>query len=125
MNFSEKTAQLCATGVYSSEDPEGFVAIYESDCAAAIWERAPLRSFQSWIDSLPAENLPKTRTILRPERVREALQDLVELCGTPDCPEREMLVDDVAALAAIFADVIQAPYFLACCSNPIGKVEVE
>jgi len=110
MNFSEKTAQLGATGVYSSEDPEGFMAIYESDCAAAIWERAPLRSFQSWIDSLPAENLPKTRTILRPERVREALQDLVELCGTPDCPEREMLVDDVAALAAIFADVMQTPY---------------
>ena len=110
MNFLEKASQLGATGVYSSEDPEGFAAIYESDCAAAIWERAPLQSFQSWIDGLPAGILPRTLTILRPERVRKALQELVELSGMPDCLELDMFVDDVAALTAIFADVLKAPY---------------
>ncbi|MBY8978321.1 DUF1826 domain-containing protein [Rhodobacteraceae bacterium NNCM2] len=97
-------------GVGVADTPEGLSTIHKPGCAAAIWRRAPLPKFQSWIDALPPEQLPGTRIILRPERVREALVTLVQTTGTPACPERDMLVDDIAAMADIFADVMRAPY---------------
>jgi len=48
--------------------------------------------------------------ILRPEDVREAASQICEAAGTPACDERETLVDDVAALADIFAGLTHAPY---------------
>ncbi len=92
--------------------PEGLSAIHSLDCAAAIWPREPLHSFQSWIDRLAPEQLPKARVILRPEHVRDAASQICDLCGTPDCAERGLLVDDVAALAHIFAELMRVQFVL-------------
>ena len=92
--------------------PEGLSAIHNLNCAAAIWPRQPLHSFQSWIDALAPEHLPKSRVILRPEHVRDAASQICDLCGTPDCTERALLVDDVAALAHIFAELMRVQFLL-------------
>lgn len=93
-----------------AETPRGLSAIHRPECAATIWSREPLPSFQSWINALEPERLPKARVILRPENVRKAAADCCDLCGTPDCAERVRLVEDTAALAGIFAGLMGAQY---------------
>lgn len=97
-------------GILQTDTPEGIPAIQRPDCAALIWRRDPLPRFQTWIDSLAPDQLPKARLVLRPERVCDALLGIAQLCGTPDCAERNMLIEDASALAAIFAQVMDAPY---------------
>ena len=98
------------SGVSVSDTPEGLSAIQRPDCAAAIWRRNPAPGFQSWIDALDADLLPNGRIILRPDDVREAAEQICETCGTPDCPERRMLVEDTAAVSGIFAKLMQARF---------------
>ena len=97
-------------GVDVADTPERLSAIHHPGCAAAIWRRQPLPEFQSWIDGLDAEVLPRARVILRPKTVRDAVFQSCETCGTPDCAERARLIDDVAALADIFARLMQSRY---------------
>lgn len=103
-------ANIGKPSVLSADTPLGLSAIHKSDCAAAIWQREPLPSFQAWIDSLAPAELPKTRVTLQPSHVRDATSHVCELCGTPDCQERARLIDDVAALSDIFARLMGAPY---------------
>jgi hypothetical protein len=97
-----------ADAVGVADTPEGLSALRRPGCAAAIWRRQPLPGFQSWIDGLDPEVLPKARVILRPEAVRGAAAEVCEACGTPADPERDRLVDDIAALADIFAGLMRA-----------------
>lgn len=62
------------------------------------------------VDVLPREALQRARIILQPDAVRDAMTELVEASGVPDCDKRTMLVDDVSALAHIFASVMRVPY---------------
>ena len=96
--------------VVIADTPEGLSEIHQPNCAAAIWRRNPLPGFQSWIDALDPERLPCARVVLRSEDVRDAVGQICEASGTPDCRERERLVDDTAALADIFAGLMRAPY---------------
>lgn len=98
--------------VAMAQSPEGLSAIHSLDCAAAIWPRQPLDSFQSWIDALAPEHLPSARLVLRPENVRDAASHICEICGTPECAERALLIDDVAALAHIFAALMDVEHLL-------------
>lgn len=84
-------------------------AIYNQGCAVAIWRRQPSPGFQSWIDGLEPERLPKAREIVRPRNVRKTVLRICEESETPDCFERERLVADVSALAEIFVGVTNAP----------------
>lgn len=108
MNVVREIEQGPAVGV--AETPADLSAILQPDCAAMVWTRKPLTDFQNWIDSLAPDQLPKARVILRPENVREAVSEVCDLCGTPDCTERALLIDDTAALAHIFAELMQAEY---------------
>ncbi|WP_424832293.1 DUF1826 domain-containing protein [Ruegeria sp.] len=99
-----------AAGVAIAETPEALSAIRDQGCAAVVWRRNPLQRFQSWIDALPPECLPKARLILRPEAVRQAVLEVCEASGTPNDSERDSLVDDVAALSDIFADLMGAEW---------------
>lgn len=99
-----------AVGVGVGKTPASLSLIAKPGCAAAIWERKPLDSFQTWIDALAPDDLPRARIILRPDVVRQAMTDLVEGAGLPDNNARAMLIDDVSAMAKIFADVITTPY---------------
>lgn len=90
--------------------PEGLAAIRQPGTAATLWKRAPLDRFQAWIDALPPEQLPRARVLLKPEAVCDALLEIACHCGTPACPERNMLIEDASALAAIFANVMGCAY---------------
>lgn len=110
MTLHREVITDAAIGVGVATTPKGLSAIEHPECAAAIWKRKPLDRFQAWIDGLPPGGLPRARVILRPEVVREAMTDIVAVSGVPDCDERIMLVDDVAALSNIFASVMQVQY---------------
>lgn len=109
MNVALENVRHAADGVGIAEAPEGLSAIHHPGCAAAVWRRDPLPSFQSWIDTLEPRHLPKARVILRPKDVRDAAFQICETSGTPDCDEREMLIDDAAALADLLAGVMRVP----------------
>ena len=97
-------------GVCVTNTPEGLSVIQSTECAASIWQRRPLPSFQKWVDALAPDQLPKARVILRPEQVRDAVAGICDAGGTPDCPERDLLADDVAALADIFAKLMDTSF---------------
>ena len=97
-------------GVRLVDIAEDCAVIRQSDCAVSVWQRRPLPSFQSWIDGLAPETLPTARVILRPEGVRTAVRQICVSAGTPDCVERDLLIDDVAAMADIFAKLMQAQW---------------
>jgi len=108
MTLVRDIVQEAAVGVGVADTPEGLSALHRPGCAAAIWRRQPLPKFQSWIDGLDGEVLPRARVILRPEAVRATAAEICEACSTPAGPERDRFVDDVAALANIFAGVMRA-----------------
>jgi len=84
--------------------------IHRPDCAAAIWQRQPLSAFQNWIDRLPPEVLPEARLITRPDRIPEAVREICDSSGIPNCQERARMIDDIGALAMIFAGLMQAQW---------------
>jgi len=97
-----------AIGVGVADAPEGLSAIRHPGCAAVIWRRQPSPGFQSWLDGLAPDVLPRGRVILRPTAVRDIVSEVCNAGGTPHGPERDLLVDDVAALADIFASIMRA-----------------
>lgn len=109
MNILQRQITTSANGVDISDTPEGLAAIHAPGCAAAIWRRQTPHGFQDWIDALPADHLPATRTVLRPGVVGEAVQHMCAAAGMEDGPQRGWLVDDIAGLSARFADVMDAP----------------
>ena len=109
MSLARATIQD-AVGMAIADKPEGLTAFLQPSCAAAIWRRQPAQDFQRWIDGLDASLLPEGRIVLRPDTVQAAVTELCENAGTPDCLERQQLIGDVAALADIFAKLIQTPY---------------
>lgn len=110
MILTRERVEEAAVGVEMADRPEDLSAIGQPGCAAVVWRRNPLPDFQNWIDGLDPAQLPKARVVLPPEAVRDAAFQICEAHGTPDSPERTRLIEDVAALADIFAGLMQAPY---------------
>ncbi|MEM7299441.1 MAG: DUF1826 domain-containing protein [Pseudomonadota bacterium] len=110
MSATERSAKTFLEGVELFDTPEGLSSIHRTECAAAIWQRHPQQRFQSWIDSVDPGRLPKARVIVHAGNVHQVVSEVCEVCGTPDCDERAMLVDDVAALANIFSQVMNSSY---------------
>ena len=110
MTLVREVVKDAAIDIGVADTPGGLSAIHQPGFAAAIWRRQPSPGFQSWIDALEPERLPKTRVILRPEDVRDAAIEICDASGIPDCAERTLLIDDVVALADIFAGLMRVPY---------------
>ncbi|MEO0943722.1 MAG: DUF1826 domain-containing protein [Pseudomonadota bacterium] len=99
-----------SVGVSLTSTPKGLEAIKQPACSAAIWKREPTPRFQQWVDGLKPAELPQARIMLRSEMVRDAMIDLTNAYGLPDSEERTMLIDDIAALAAMFSDIMKCRY---------------
>jgi len=110
MSLAEHRMQDPVACMTITQEPENLKAIHNVDCPAVIWQRQPMQEFQGWINSLDSETLPSARLILRPDMVRDAMETLCQNAQTPDSPHRDRLIDDIAALADIFADVMQTPF---------------
>ncbi|MEM9523357.1 MAG: DUF1826 domain-containing protein [Pseudomonadota bacterium] len=110
MTRVRETVKDAAIGVGAADTLKGLSDLHRPGCAAVIWRRQPMRSFQFWLDTLEPEQLPRARVILRPEDVRDIVFHICETSGTPDSDERAWLIDDVAALAENFAELMRIPY---------------
>lgn len=110
MMAGQALAEEQVSGLASVGRPEDLGIIGQPGVAAVLWHRTPLPGFQRWIDGLTPDHLPRGRVVLRPYAVRGAVRALCDAAGTPPGPERELLVDDIAALADIFATLAEAPY---------------
>ncbi|MEM6669495.1 MAG: DUF1826 domain-containing protein [Pseudomonadota bacterium] len=110
MTAAEKLASDAAIGVAVADALEGLSSIHDPSCGAVVWRRQPLQSFQSWIDSLDPERLPHARVVVQPNAVGEAVRHSCDLAETPDCAERDLLIDDIAALAHGFGAISSAEY---------------
>jgi len=97
-------------GVGLSETPEGLLALRQRANAAVVWHRHPLDSFQDWINRLDPDHLPNARVTLRPSDVRTAVASICATSGMPSGVERRRFIDDVAALADLFASLTEASY---------------
>ena len=110
MSLHQEFNKATDCGIGIAYEPEGLSLIHDPSCAAAIWRRKPLKSFQDWLDAQIPENLPSARLILRPDTIRSALSNIVATAGLPDCAERSLLVQDISALGHIFSGIMHAPY---------------
>ncbi|MEM0946104.1 MAG: DUF1826 domain-containing protein [Pseudomonadota bacterium] len=110
MTLHQDLVRNHSIGVSLTSTPKGLASIKDPGCYAAIWKREPLGKFQNWIDSLDPTTLPRARIMLRAEMVREAMVDLSGVRALPDCDERTMLIEDIAALAAIFSSIMGSRY---------------
>ena len=96
--------------VLINDSIEGLNAVKQPLVPAAIWRRTPLSKFQTWIDSLPDKELPSARIVLPIDAIQRALTEVMQISGTPACVQREMLIDDIAALANVFAEINQTMF---------------
>ncbi len=110
MNAVAEIARDAAPGVVAGDTSDALSAIRGPDCAAAIWKRQPMPGFQTWIDTLGPTQLPRGRIIVRPEAVPDAVQEICTASGTPEGAQRDRLADDIAALADIFAGLMDAKW---------------
>lgn len=110
MTLHQNLATKQCAGVLSSASPKILKDIQKPHCSAAIWEREPSPEFQSWIDRLEPTDLPRARIMLRAEMVRDAMVDLTETFELSHCSERTMLIDDIAALSAMFSTITKSRY---------------
>lgn len=84
--------------------------IREPDCTAAVWRRQSDHGFKSCLETLAADRLPNDRVVLQLTVLPDASTPLCEIAGTPSGAERAEPIDDVANLAGLFADLMQARY---------------
>ena len=110
MTPKTKTAANVNFKVPINDSIEGLNAVKQPLVPAAIWRRTPLSKFQTWIDSLPDKELPSARIVLPIDAIQRALTEVMQISGMPACVQREMLIDDIAALANVFADINQTMF---------------
>lgn len=104
------TLQQVPAGVSVVEQAEDLSVIHLPDCAAAIWNKAPLPGCEAWLDALNPEQLPRARLILRPDAVERSIIHLFEGAEIPACPEQDLLTADIAALAEQFSQMMTVDY---------------
>ncbi|SLN55384.1 hypothetical protein ROA7450_02860 [Roseovarius albus] len=110
MNFVPQNIATANLNIALADDPGGLSAFNKADCPAAIWQRQANPEFQSWIDQVETDRLPRGRVILRPGAVSQAMEHLCEMANTPKGSALEWLKTDISELASLFADLMQAPF---------------
>ena len=89
---------------------QDLTVIRDPGCAVALCQRQPDRNVLEWLERLDSDRLPKARVILPPDRISEALEQICDISYTPDCEERNRLIDDVTKLAKVFADLMKTAH---------------
>lgn len=110
MNIVQSFPQVVPVGVRVAETSEDLNLITKPGCAAAIWRRQAKSGFQSWIDSVSPAKLPVARQVIDTGTVRQAVGQACITAETPACHERDHLIEDIAALAEMFAGLMRAPF---------------
>lgn len=107
MNVQNRIAAGAAARVSS---PNELSVLKQPSCPAAIWDRETPQAFQTWVDTLPQEQLPRARLILRRDAVQDAMHEITAKAGLPDCAEHAHLAQDVTHLARLFSKLMGAAH---------------
>ena len=116
MNYTEITTEKALAGSVTAkvayvDEVEGLIQLFDGNTAGVIWRRRVHKRMQSWLDTLPADQLPTGRIVLPVSQVRSAVTELMNISEMPDCAERKLLLDDICLLAHEF-DELFAPAYL-------------
>ena len=116
MNNTEITTEKALAGSVTAkvayvDEVEGLIQLFDGNTAGVIWRRRVHKRMQSWLDTLPADQLPTGRIVLPVSQVRSAVTELMNISEMPDCAERKLLLDDICLLAHEF-DELFAPAYL-------------
>lgn len=72
----------------------------------AIWERDFPGTFADWIDALPADKLPDARAVADDTSLEAVVESMLDDAKTPASAMRDILRDDVSALARRFMTIM-------------------
>ena len=92
------------------DEVEGLVQLFDGNTAGVIWRRRVHKRMQSWLDTLPVDQLPTGRIVLPVQKVRSAVTELMNISEMPGCSERELLLDDICLLAHEFNELFAPAY---------------
>lgn len=106
MAYVQKTVEEAAVGVAFMDTPDKFSILAKPGVAAAIWRRQLPADFQQWINTLPTENLPSARVIVRSEVVRDAVEVICDSANMPNTFKRRFFTDDVVLQARKFSELM-------------------
>ena len=111
MTTEKDTVGSATAQVAFVAEKEGLARLFDAYTAGVIWRRYMQEDMQSWLDTLPVDQLPTGRIILPVLHVRSAVTELMNIIKMPDCAERQLLLDDICLLAHEF-DELFAPTYL-------------
>ena len=57
------------------DEVEGLVQLFDGNTAGVIWRRRVHKRMQSWLDTLPVDQLPTGRIVLTVQKVRSAVNE--------------------------------------------------
>ena len=115
MNYTEITTEKALAGsvpakVAYVDEVEGLIQLFDGNTAGVIWRRRVHKRMQSWLDTLPVDQLPTGRIVLPVSQVRSAVTELMNISEMPDCAERKLLLDDICLLAHEFNELFAPAY---------------
>ncbi|MEO1777299.1 MAG: DUF1826 domain-containing protein [Pseudomonadota bacterium] len=111
MTLVRKRVQDAAVGVAVADTADALGTFLRPGCVAAIWRRHMPRDVGIWLDGQPPDSLPRGRINVHPHAVEDAVCAMCAGSGLQDGPERDWLVADASALAAVFSQLL-SPRFL-------------
>ena len=115
MDYTEMTTEKDTVGSATAQvafvaEKEGLARLFDAYTAGVIWRRYMQEGMQSWLDTLPVDQLPTGRIILPVLNVRSAVTELMNISKMPDCAERQLLLDDICLLAHEFNKLFASSY---------------
>ena len=115
MDYTEVTTEKDLVGSATAAvsfiaDKAGLTRIFDVNTAGVIWRRRLHIGMQSWLETLPVDQLPSGRIILPVLKVRSAVTELMNISEMPDCAERQLLLEDICLLAHQFDELFASAY---------------
>ena len=92
------------------DEIEGLVHLFDGNTAGVIWRRCMQEGMQSWLYTLPVDQLPKGSIVLPVLKVRLAVTELMNISEMPDCAERQLLLDDICLLSHKSSELFASAY---------------
>ena len=92
------------------DEKEGLARLFDVNTAGIIWRRPLQEGMQSWLNTLPVDQLPTGRIVLPISKIRSALTELMNISEMPNSAERQLLLDDICMLAHEFNDLCKSHY---------------
>lgn len=116
MDYAEITTEKALAGSATAkvafvDEKEGLARLFDFNIAGVIWRRRMQEGMQSWLDTLPVDQLPTGRIVMPVSKVRSAVTELMNISEMPGCAERQLLLDDIYLLTHEFNKLFVWPYF--------------